>query len=257
LFCQIDVTARTESDPVADTLTRNILQHVSQWKPEPTRTAAYIGDPAGKRHLESTGFTVSDYNGGDLTRGQVLVVGPEVRDFAQSKDRVANWLKAGGHLLAVGFDQQHADALLPVRVTLKKAEHISVFFDPNTANSLLRGVGPADIHNRDPRELSLITSGATPVGNGVLATANEKVVFCQMVPWQFDPTKQSNLKRTYRRVSFVLTRLLSNLGVASSTPILSRFSTPLDTAKSEKRWLDGLYLDQPEEWDDPYRFFRW
>jgi hypothetical protein len=23
------------------------------------------------------------------------------------------------------------------------------------------------------------------------------------------------------------------------------------------RWLDGLYLDTPEEWDDPYRFFRW
>jgi len=23
------------------------------------------------------------------------------------------------------------------------------------------------------------------------------------------------------------------------------------------RWLAGLYLDQPEEWDDPYRFFRW
>ena len=24
-----------------------------------------------------------------------------------------------------------------------------------------------------------------------------------------------------------------------------------------RRWLDGLYLDVPEEWDDPYRFFRW
>jgi hypothetical protein len=23
------------------------------------------------------------------------------------------------------------------------------------------------------------------------------------------------------------------------------------------RWLDGLYLDRPAEWDDPYRFFRW
>jgi hypothetical protein len=23
------------------------------------------------------------------------------------------------------------------------------------------------------------------------------------------------------------------------------------------RWLTGLYLDRPEEWDDPYRFFRW
>jgi hypothetical protein len=31
----------------------------------------------------------------------------------------------------------------------------------------------------------------------------------------------------------------------------------VDGAKPEKRWLDGLYLDPPEEWDDPYRFFRW
>jgi hypothetical protein len=23
------------------------------------------------------------------------------------------------------------------------------------------------------------------------------------------------------------------------------------------RWLDGLYLTRPAEWDDPYRFFRW
>ncbi|HWI58145.1 MAG TPA: hypothetical protein VNZ22_13025, partial [Bacillota bacterium] len=23
------------------------------------------------------------------------------------------------------------------------------------------------------------------------------------------------------------------------------------------RWLDGLYLTRPTEWDDPYRFFGW
>ncbi|HMJ64998.1 MAG TPA: hypothetical protein VK615_06580, partial [Candidatus Binatia bacterium] len=233
LFCQVDVTGRSESDPVAETLTRNILQHVSHWKPEPTRSTVYVGDLAGKRHLESAGFTVSSYNGGELTPNQVLIVAPGARDFGQSKDRIANWLKAGGHLLAIGLDQQTADALLPVRVTFKAAEHISAFFDPNTANPLLKGVGSADVHSRDPHELSLITSGATPVANGVLATANNaNVVFCQIVPWQFDPTKQSNLKRTYRRASFVLTRLLNNLGVASSSPILTRFNTPLATAKS-------------------------
>ena len=37
----------------------------------------------------------------------------------------------------------------------------------------------------------------------------------------------------------------------------ARFGTPVDKAKVEKRWLDGLYLDTPEEMDDPYRFFRW
>jgi hypothetical protein len=31
----------------------------------------------------------------------------------------------------------------------------------------------------------------------------------------------------------------------------------VDDAKGERRWLDGFYLDVPEEWDDPYRFFRW
>jgi len=31
---------------------------------------------------------------------------------------------------------------------------------------------------------------------------------------------------------------------------------PIDPP-SQGRWLAGLYLDEPEEWDDPYRFFRW
>jgi hypothetical protein len=60
------------------------------------------------------------------------------------------------------------------------------------------------------------------------------------------------------------------MGVAAPTPLLSRFSTPVgdgDVSQAAKapvappsaegRWSQGLYLDQPEEWDDPYRFFRW
>ena len=194
-----------------------------------------------------------------MSPDQVLVVGPGGGgELAQNKAAIADWLKAGGNLLALGLDRQNADALLPTPISFTKAEHISTFFEPNSLNSLLRGIGPADLHNRDPRDLPLITSGAMPIGNGVLATAtNAHIVFCQLVPWQFDPARQSNLKRTYRRASFVITRSLSNLGVASASPILARFHTPVDAAKAEKRWLDGLYLDRPEESDDPYRFFRW
>jgi len=209
--------------------------------------------------LESAGITVGNYDGGKLAPTRVLVVSPGGgHELTQNKAAIAEWLKAGGNLLALGFDQQNAEALLPIPVTFTKTEHISAFFELNGMNSAFNGVGPADLHNRDPRELSLITSGPTPLGNGVLATtAHPNIVFCQLVPWQFDPTKQPNLKRTYRRASFVVTRLLANLGVASATPILAGANTPVDPAKSEKRWLDGLYLDQPEEWDDPYRFFRW
>jgi hypothetical protein len=51
-------------------------------------------------------------------------------------------------------------------------------------------------------------------------------------------------------------RLLANLGVRGQTPLLSRWAAPVPPGE-KGRWLEGLYLDPPEEWDDPYRFFRW
>jgi len=42
-----------------------------------------------------------------------------------------------------------------------------------------------------------------------------------------------------------------------STPVSERSGSSVDTSKDEKRRLEGLYMDVPEEWDDPYRFFRW
>jgi hypothetical protein len=99
--------------------------------------------------------------------------------------------------------------------------------------------------------------GATVVGNGVLARAEDaRVVFCQLAPWTFDYSgAQMNIKRTFRRVSCLTARLLGNLGAAGQAPLLARMARPV--GENEKRWLDGLYLDVPEEWDDPYRFFRW
>jgi hypothetical protein len=64
-----------------------------------------------------------------------------------------------------------------------------------------------------------------------------------------------NLKRTFRRTSCAVTRLAANMGVPSETPIVGRLRTP--ASPDEQRWLRGLYLDLPDEWDDPYRFFRW
>ncbi len=259
LFCQMDVTGRTEADPAAARLAGNILDYVAAWKPAPTRKALYAGDPAGKSHLEKAGVAVGTYEGGALAPDQVLVVGPGGgRPLAARAAAIGDWLKAGGRMLAIGLDAEEAGTVLPFKVTMKKAEHIAAWFEPPGMSSPLAGIGPADVHNRDPREMPLVSGGATVIGDGVLAEADgEKVVFCQLAPWQFDYAKQYNLKRTYRRTSFLVTRLLANLGAAGPTPVLARFSTPVDAAKPEKRWLDGLYLDAPEEWDDPYRFFRW
>jgi beta-galactosidase len=261
LFCQLDGTGRTEVDPAGEVLARNIIQYVSTWKPTPRRKVVYAGDSAGIRHLEAAGIPVESGEGASLSSDrQVLVVGPGGgRTLAASAPAIAEWLKAGGHVLAIGLDEADANAFLPFKIRTKKAEHIAAYFDPFDANALLAGVGPADVHNRDPRDLPLITAGAGVIGNGVLARAEGvNVVFCQLVPWQFDDYGgKLNVKRTYRRAAFLVSRLLADMGVEGATPVLARFRTPVTTAPAERRWRDGLYLDQPEEWDDPYRFFRW
>jgi hypothetical protein len=259
LFCQMDVTGRTEDDPAAQKLALNILRYVSAWQPAPRRQVIYVGDSAGSRHLESAGISLNSYDPASLSADQVLVVGPGGgQRLATDAASIANWLKAGGNLLAIGLNARQVNSFLPLKIHMKETEHIASYFEPSGSNSLLAGVGPADVHNRDPRKLPLVSAGVTTIGDGVLARAeNLNVVFCQLAPWQFDYKKLYNVKRTFRRTSYLLTRLLANMGAAGEAPLLERFGTPMDASKTEKRWLEGLYMDVPEEWDDPYRFFRW
>jgi beta-galactosidase len=257
LFCQMDVTGRTEGDPAAVDLARTILSYASAWKPQLNRTVVYAGEPAGKAHLEAVGLTVAAYSKDGLTPDRVLIVGPGGgKELGGDATAIAGWIKAGGKVLAIGLDESEVRAFLPVPVKMKKAEHIAASFEPPFFTSAFAGLGPADVHNRAPRLLNLIDGGAVLVGNGILAQSHDgNVTLCQLVPWHFDQAKSMNLKRTFRRAAVTLTRIASNLGAASGTPILGRFHTPV--AAGEQRWLRGLYLDVPGEWDDPYRFFRW
>jgi hypothetical protein len=257
LFCQLDVTGRTESDPAAEILVRNLLCYAATWKPAPRRQVVYAGDAAGKHHLQQAGVSPRDYEFVKLSGDDVLVVGPDGgKLLAPDSAAVADFAKAGGNILAIGLKEQEANAFLPLKVEMRQAEHIATFFLPFGQSSLLAGVSPADVHNRDPRVLPLISSGASFVGDGVLAYATDgNIVFCQLAPWSFGASDQNHLRRTYRRSAFLLTRLLANMGAAASARVIQRFQLPV--GKSETRWLDGLYLDTPQEWDDPYRFFCW
>jgi hypothetical protein len=257
LFCQMDVTGRTASDPAADALTRNLLRYVASWKPRPIRQAIYVGDPAGRRHLEAAGLKLGSFAPEQLKADRVLIVGPGGGPkLAAEAAAVGRWLKAGGRLLAIGLEESEANAFLPRKVTMKKGEYIAAYFTSPEKDSLLRGIGPAEVHNRDPRLVPLVFGAAGWVGGGILGEWNN-IVFCQLVPWQFNASKPMNQKRTFRRASVLVSRLAANMGLSATTPLLTRFRSPVDPSRPERRWLEGFYLDVPEEWDDPYRYFRW
>jgi hypothetical protein len=258
LFCQMDVTGRTESEPAAEILARNMISYVSYWEPRASRLAYYAGSASGKAHLERSSVILEDYEGGNLRPMDILIVDPEGSSkLADSQKSISKWLKKGGRMLTIGLNKEDFGGLFP-DLEMKKEEHISAYFESQGVGSLLAGIGPADIHNRAPLEVSKVTLGAKVFGDGVLAvTENNQAVLCQLVPWHLDYSKeQHNVKQTFRRTSFLVSRLLGNLDVPGSTKVLDRFNSPADPV-NDKRWLEGLYLDEPEEWDDPYRFFRW
>ncbi|MCX6926736.1 MAG: hypothetical protein NT154_26560, partial [Verrucomicrobia bacterium] len=270
LFCQMDVTARTESEPAAETLASNILRYVDGWRPAPRRTAVYAGEPAGLAWLAACGVEAAPFKGALPTAEQVLIVGPGgTRELAAQSASIGPWVEAGGRVLALGLDQEEANSFLPTNVTMQPTEHIAAWFPPFSAQSLLAGVAPADVHNRDPRNLPLVVAGATAYGDGVLA-ATGNVVFCQLPPFQVskamgaqsslavteDDTaghnksalaswyfnhgpEQFNLRRTFGRTSFAVSRLLGNLGVAGSTPLLERFSDPVGASKGPSLIKNG------------------
>jgi len=236
LFCQLDVTGRSEREPAAEALVRNLLRYVAAWQLTPGRQAVYAGDPAGRHQLERCGVAVSPYQGQALTPDQLLVVAAGGgQQLGPKRAEIGAYRQAGGRLLALGLDETEANAFLPTPIRTRNEEHIAAFFEPFPSASLLAGVSPAEVHNRDPRELPLVSAGAAVAGNGVLAVAEDGgTVFCQITPDGVAPggvgapsrLEQQNLRRTYRRASFLLARLLGNLGVRGETPLLSCFATP-------------------------------
>ena len=164
-------------------------------------------------------------------------------------------------MLALGLEADEANTFLPAPVSMKRAEHIAAHFAPFGAGSLLAGISPADVHHPAPREVPLVSAGAQVVGDGILGLAERmQVVFCQLPPESVDPAlgradaEQHNLKRTYRRTCFLITRLLGNMGVAGTTPLLTRFSTPVPEDAGASVVRNGTFAADsdadgvPDEW---------
>jgi hypothetical protein len=262
MFCQMDVTGRTENDPAAKRLVVNILKYMSEYVPEKSREAIYVGNKEGQVYLERAGISPGKYTGGLLNPDQLMIVGHDgAGKLSSHKDKIAQWLKNGGRLLLMGLNEKEAGAFLLCDVQMKKAEHICACFKSAGMRSPLAGIGPADVCVRDPLDLPLVSGGANVVGNGVLAISEDSnVVFCQLAPWQFDYKRMYHLKMTFKRCAFMVTRLLANMGLSSKTSLIWRFSRPVKERwfkRTENRCLSGFYLENPVERDDPYRFFRW
>ncbi|WP_297035851.1 carbohydrate binding domain-containing protein, partial [Thermogutta sp.] len=188
LFCQLDVTGRTERDPVAEQIVVNMLRYLTtgDLSAPPERRAVYVGDQSGRVYLTQLGVPLAEVPVEKLTSEHVLVVGRGAeKQLLGKREVIANWLAAGGRMLLLGMEGNEVNSFLPAVVRTESREYINSFFTQPSFASVFAGIAPADVHNRDPRNLPVLAEGAEKLCDVLGETRQGQIVFCQLLPFDF------------------------------------------------------------------------
>ena len=233
IFCQLDVSGRTAPDPVADMLTIRIINDLCS--PSDTemqaerRSCIILGDNARK--------LVSNLGIDTETSGNqhILFVASSREDVPENFHQQ---IFEGAHALCLGMNEKEIAKWSPIPLEVAFAD--TFFTRIEHLSPELYGLSNADWawHGK----MSFYAFPVTPDGNQAIRFVRHGkgiIVFWQVPPWMIDEANKPYLRTTKRRANAMAARVLANLGAV----------TP--------GFPDNLYLDFPENVDDPYRFFKW
>lgn len=251
IFCQMDVTGRTERDPVADRLVVNLLGYLEQVQPEPRRATVGVGG-ACEALLRELGVDAAPAGADKASAaGRLLVAGPG----AAAPQGLAQAVEQGMNVLCLGLSAAELQAWCPVPVSTVRTNACFARIEQRPPE--LNGLCNADWawHGRMTFDALAVPEGERASANAALRVIRHgkgRVVLWQVPPWQIDEKAKPYLRTSKRRANAMAARLLANLGAGFTTPLDARVAAPVDQA-----WLNSYYLDVPEAGDDPYRYYRW
>ena len=241
IFCQLDVTGRTQSDPAAQTLCANLLRYLKTARPSPARPTRVTGDSRVQNLLQQLGISTSaEPVANGRPANSLLVLGPGSTVPVDLRKQV----EAGLNVLCLGLNQAEIDQALPGLVRGRQAQTVSGGIARYDLPALA-GLSDAELHWRTRPDLTALEEKTEQSNEAlrVLPMGKGLVVFCQSAPWMFDYAKHPYLRTTYRRNVFLISRLLHNLGAAHPAPELGGQT--------------NLYIQKTQAEDDPYRYYRW
>ena len=230
-FCQLDVTARTVADPVADDLVQALV----------ARLAAPVGWPRWPRALgrrawlAGLAYEVPIAQDPDAPDRGFYLVSSGAQKPADFEARIAK----GGCALLLGLTAEEIARWSPVKLAAAATNgcHAGRIEAPPPE---LNGLSNGDWAWHGALDFTAFTEPAAD-GNAALRVVRHGkgvLVFWQTPPWTIDADAKPYLRTTKRRANAMLARLMGNLGFASSAASVR-------------------YLDVPVPEDDPYRYYRW
>ena len=251
IFCQLDVTGRTELCPVSDRLVVNLLGYLDRAQPEAGRMTVCVGDACEER-VRQLGVVTGKGSDADARKaGRLLVVGPG----AAAPEGLAQAVDQGLNVLCLGMSGEELKAWCPVPVQTVRTNACFTRIEKLPAE--LGGLSNADWawHGRMSFDALVVPENERASSSPALRVLHHgkgSVVLWQVPPWMIDEKAKPYLRTSKRHANALAARLLANLGAEFSTPLGERFAVPVEQA-----WLKSYYLDVPEAGDDPYRYYRW
>ncbi len=236
VFCQMDVTARSEPDVVADALIRRLTAERLPPVPGGRKAAEAYGPMAyGVTAFSPRGGRLIDQTVANTNHSLFLVSTGAGRPPAGFAERIRN----GATALLLGLDAEEVKAWSPVPLrTVERSQ--ALFSRIERLPPELEGLSNADWAWHG---LLDFTGFADPDAEGneafrVVRHGKGRLVFWQVPPWAIDAERRPYLRTSKRRAEFMLSRLMGNLGF-NRGPALIR------------------YADVPVPEDDPYRYYHW
>jgi hypothetical protein len=240
VFCQMDVSGRTERDPASDMLLSNLVRYAQSATPLPPAVKAWCGEAETTKGLLK-GLGVVTATGDRPEASDVVVVGRDGKGSSLARRHA----EGGGTVVMLDCTAQALKSALPQGATVEE-QKLTHTPPPLSASPVWRGVGPSDLHWRGRTAVNTVRlpqGAGEALSTGVLAVAQVgkgKVVTCAAAPDRFDYSAPNKiyLKPTHAHAVFVVSRLLANLNVAFETPLLQDWSRPAVSALPlDKGWV--------------------
>ena len=234
-FCQLDVTARTASDPVADDIVRRLVSRLGDGVRIKSKSPRAFGRTAWIAMRDLAKGLRQDEDEKDSGAGSVYVVSSGAEKPKDFLDRIAK----GGQALCLGFTAKEVAEWSPVPFEMAPTNGC-VAARIGRPSAILNGLSNADWSWHGAMDFDAFTSPAED-GNAAFRTVAHgkgRIVFWQVPPWAVDDAVKPYLRTTKRRAQYMLCRILANMGVNFAADVVR-------------------YADVPVPEDDPYRYYRW
>lgn len=212
IFCQLDLSGRTVSDPEAEELFLSCIRHALNGKKKQFRPLYAAGSEQLRKLLEDLSFPARILTEKTSLPDDALIVfdrsGAETVRACAPPD--------GAMLLALDLTAGQIAAFAPGAFQLKNGIHGFERGNGLRDNPVFAGISQADLHFRTEKEFAAFEKDG-PGGQllRVLPRGSGKLVFYQLPPWKFQ-AEQNNERNARKHSQYCVARLLANLGAASS-----------------------------------------